>query len=64
MEQKYDVTYQFGKAIINVVAPQAMSEEEKVRRLCEVYQAVANAWNLRCEEPPALTNNSASKDGI
>lgn len=37
-------TYIFGKTTVRVVAPSAMSDEEKLRRICEMNKAFSNAW--------------------
>jgi hypothetical protein len=63
MERIYDETYRFGKAIIYVVAPLPMSEDEKDRRLSSVYQAAINAWNIHHgDDPPVVDEDSAAKE--
>lgn len=50
MERKYDATYKFRKAVVHVVAPAAMTEEEKQKRICEFHHAAWEAWNSLSEQ--------------
>ncbi|WP_201259773.1 hypothetical protein [Tissierella sp. P1] len=51
MKKKYDATYKLGDAIVHVVAPPPMTEEENERILSEFHQAGYEIWkNLSAEE--------------
>lgn len=52
MERKYDATYRFpgSKAVVHVIAPPPMSEEEKEKKIRAFYKAAWAAWNSLPEE--------------
>jgi hypothetical protein len=46
-EQKYDATYysKRGKAVVHVIAPKGVSEEENQRRIQELRKIEWEVWN-------------------
>jgi hypothetical protein len=62
MEREYDVTYKFRKAVVHVVAPAAMTEKERLNRVCEFHHAAWEAWNSLPEQK-RLEINAACKKG-
>ncbi|MDU5081205.1 hypothetical protein [uncultured Tissierella sp.] len=57
-KEKYDATYKLGDAIVHVVAPPPMSEEEKEKILDEFHQAGFEIWRkLSPEKKQELLDN-------